>query len=411
MRNKIIILILIIPFFKINSQWITQSSGTVENLRSIYFINSETGYAAGEYGKMYKTVNGGNNWDTITTGIIRDINSLHFFNENTGIACANDGIIIRTSDSGINWTTIPSGVTGNLYAVSFSGTRGVCAGGDGTLLYSDNSGLNWTIAENGFFVIYYGADMFSESISYAAGVNTIFQPFVAKSVNGGSNWNFTNFYLNGNEGDLTDVCFISENNGFATSAVFNGQGGISRTTDGGSNWTTQLFERQLYSIDFAGINTGYCVGLQGLILKTTDGGLSWGSQSGTNNTLRSVFFTDSLTGYAAGDLGTIIKTTNGGLTAIIDPEEVIPGKYFLYQNYPNPFNPITTIRYFLPVNGFVTLKIYNTLGSEVSELVNETQSDGFHNVKFDGSNLAGGIYYYKFISGEFTEVRKLVLIK
>ena len=410
MRHLLIILIFIVPC-KIFSQWITLNSGTVENLRSIYFINSETGYVAGEYGKMYKTINGGNSWDTLNTGIIRDINSLYFFNESNGIACANEGMIIRTSNAGINWTSIPGGVTGNLYAVSFSSSRGVCAGADGTLLYSSNSGLNWTIAENGFFVIYYGADMLSENISFAAGVNTIFQPFVAKSTNGGANWNFNNFYLNGNEGNLYDINFINENTGFAASGVFDGQGGISRTTDGGSSWSTQLFERQLYSIDFAGINTGYCVGLQGLILKTTNEGLTWGSQSGTNVTLRSVFFTDSLTGYAAGDLGTIIKTTNGGLTAVSDPTEFLPGEYSLYQNYPNPFNPETKISFHIPVQKFVSLKVYNSLGKEIDVLMNGVISAGDHIVNFSGDNLAGGIYFYRISADDFTEVKKMILVK
>ncbi|HMR42040.1 MAG TPA: YCF48-related protein [Ignavibacteria bacterium] len=410
MRHLLIALTFMLPG-KLFSQWITLSSGTVENLRSIYFINSETGYTAGEYGKMYRTVNGGNSWDTINTGINRDINSVYFFNESEGIACANEGIIIRTANAGTNWISVSSGVTGNLYSVSFSDTRGVCAGADGTLLYSTNSGLSWTIAKNGFFVIYYAAEMFSKSISYAAGVNTIFQPFVAKSTNGGANWSFNNFYLNGNEGDLYDINFINEYTGFAPSGVFNGQGGISRTTDGGGSWSTQLFERQLYSIDFAGPNTGYCVGLQGLILKTTNGGLTWGSQSGTSGTLRSVIFTDSLTGYAAGDLGVIIKTTNGGLTAVSDPDEFAPGKYSLKQNYPNPFNPETNISFQLPVQKFVSLKVYNSLGKEIAVLINGNMTAGDHIVSFKGDNLAGGIYYYRFVAGNYTEVRKMILIK
>jgi hypothetical protein len=256
--------------------------------------------------------------------------------------------------------------------------------------------------------------MYSENIAYASGVNTIFQPYVAKSTNGGINWSFTNFYLNGNEGNLSDIKFISENTGFASSRVFDGQGGISRTTDGGANWTTQLFPQHLHSIDFNGMNTGYCVGLFGLILKTTDGGSSWESQNGTSVTLMSVHFTDSITGYAAGNLGTIIKTTNGGLSALNGTGEFIPDRYILYQNYPNPFNPSTHFEFGISKLGFVSLKLYNALGKEVAVLVNEIKPAGNYNYQFSADNyqLSSGIYFYSlFIDGNKVDTKRMLLLK
>ncbi|MBK8550956.1 MAG: T9SS type A sorting domain-containing protein [Ignavibacteria bacterium] len=415
MKNIIITLYFIFPAILL-SQWDTQITGTTENLRTIYFVNPVTGYAAGENGKMLRTANGGNIWSSVNTGITQNINSIYFFNASSGIACADDGIIIATTNSGANWSTIPSGVTDNLYSISFANSRGVCAGSGGTLLYSTNSGLNWTISENGFISTYYGADMFSESFSFAVGVNTIFQPLTAKSTNGGANWTFGVFYLNGNEGNLSDVSFISESAGFATSRVFDGQGGISRTTNSGADWTTQLFPQQLHSVDFVTSNIGYCVGENGLILKTTTEGFGWDNQPGSSVTLRSVHFTDSINGYAAGDMGKIIKTTNGGLSAIGDPVGITPDTFLLYQNYPNPFNPVTVIRYSIPskVRGQtsdVKLVIYDNLGKEVATLVNEKQNAGDYLVTFDGSNLSGGIYYYKINAGDFSEVRKMLLLK
>jgi uncharacterized delta-60 repeat protein len=91
--------------------------------------------------------------------------------------------------------------------------------------------------------------------------------------------------------------------------------------------------------------------------------------------------------------------------------EIIPQNFALEQNYPNPFNPTTTIKYDIPVENFVILKIFNTLGQEVATLVNEMQAPGFKAVKWDASNLPSGIYIYRLTAGKFTDVKKLMLIK
>ena len=83
----------------------------------------------------------------------------------------------------------------------------------------------------------------------------------------------------------------------------------------------------------------------------------------------------------------------------------------LLPNYPNPFNPSTSITYQLPKKGHVILKVYNTLGKEVTELVNETKEEGTYAVAFNGNNLPSGMYFYKIQSGEFLEVKKMLLIK
>jgi len=89
----------------------------------------------------------------------------------------------------------------------------------------------------------------------------------------------------------------------------------------------------------------------------------------------------------------------------------LPTEFALLQNYPNPFNPSTTINYELPASNFVTLKIYDLVGKEVATLVNEKLDAGRYTATFNGSNLASGMYFYKITAGEFTFVRKMVLIK
>src|SRR4030095_838713 len=89
----------------------------------------------------------------------------------------------------------------------------------------------------------------------------------------------------------------------------------------------------------------------------------------------------------------------------------IPVQFSLSQNYPNPFNPGTVINYSLPKDGFVSLKVYNTLGSQVAELVNASQTAGSYSARFDASGLASGIYYYKLESNGFTGTKKMILVK
>ena len=89
----------------------------------------------------------------------------------------------------------------------------------------------------------------------------------------------------------------------------------------------------------------------------------------------------------------------------------VPAEYKLEQNYPNPFNPPTTIRYVLPVRSHVTISVYNTLGQKVATLVDEGEDAGNHEVRFDGTGLASGVYFYRIHAGDFLQARKLLLIR
>jgi hypothetical protein len=92
-------------------------------------------------------------------------------------------------------------------------------------------------------------------------------------------------------------------------------------------------------------------------------------------------------------------------------QNLLPDAYSLSQNYPNPFNPVTNIKYQLPKDGFVTLKIFDITGREIANLVKEQKHAGFYTVSFNGSNFASGVYFYRIQSGDFTQVKKMVLIK
>jgi hypothetical protein len=88
-----------------------------------------------------------------------------------------------------------------------------------------------------------------------------------------------------------------------------------------------------------------------------------------------------------------------------------PSEFSLSQNYPNPFNPTTTIRYGLPNRSHATLTVYNTLGQQVARVVDGDMEAGYHEVKFDGSGLASGVYLYRLKAGNFIQARKLLLLK
>ena len=92
-------------------------------------------------------------------------------------------------------------------------------------------------------------------------------------------------------------------------------------------------------------------------------------------------------------------------------DESLPKIFNLNQNYPNPFNPITTVQYSIPQRSNVTLKVYDVLGNEIAELVNEEKGMGVYSVSFDASNLASGIYLYKIQAGSFVETKKMILLK
>ncbi len=108
------------------------------------------------------------------------------------------------------------------------------------------------------------------------------------------------------------------------------------------------------------------------------------------------------------DYSNIVTVTS--LTSI-DDNKIIPVNYSLAQNFPNPFNPETVIGYQLPASGYVSLKVYDLLGREVSTLVNEEKAAGSYEVKFDAKNLPSGIYFYTIQAGEFNQVRKMLLLK
>ena len=90
---------------------------------------------------------------------------------------------------------------------------------------------------------------------------------------------------------------------------------------------------------------------------------------------------------------------------------IVPNEFALKQNYPNPFNPSTKIEYQLPSEEKVSIRIFDILGNEVAQLVNEKIAAGVHTVEFDAANLPSGIYFYQISAGQYSQTKKLMLLK
>ncbi|HEY6952442.1 MAG TPA: T9SS type A sorting domain-containing protein [Bacteroidota bacterium] len=174
----------------------------------------------------------------------------------------------------------------------------------------------------------------------------------------------TNFYSPGKFSfDSSGALFVSFTN-------FQGGRGVYFTSDSGTTWT------------YAGLDSIYVNKL-----------ISYGDST-----------------FATTDAGLYILTRQGAATGIAG-SGAVPAAYALFQNYPNPFNPTTTITFSIAKFSIVNLKIYDLLGREVATLANGAMSAGLHEVTFDASKLASGVYFYQLRAGDFVSTRKLLLLK
>jgi len=105
------------------------------------------------------------------------------------------------------------------------------------------------------------------------------------------------------------------------------------------------------------------------------------------------------------------KTNELAFSLKIRENDIKPTEFMLYQNYPNPFNPTTIITYQIKESDYVQLKVYDVLCHEVALLVDKVQPAGYYQIIFDGNNLSDGIYFYRLQTGNFVDVKKMVLVK
>jgi hypothetical protein len=134
---------------------------------------------------------------------------------------------------------------------------------------------------------------------------------------------------------------------------------------------------------------------------------------GTSTEQHSYSFSDDQLG--AGSYSYRLKQTdfNGSFeySDVVNVEISIPSEFSLDQNYPNPFNPTTNISYSIPLQSFVSIRVYSVTGEEVAVLANGVQTEGHHQATFDARNLASGIYIVRMSAGSFSSTIKMNLLK
>jgi hypothetical protein len=155
------------------------------------------------------------------------------------------------------------------------------------------------------------------------------------------------------------------------------------------------------------------------IEKSSDGNIfsniGFVNGAGTSTETHNYSFTDKLNNYFNGTLYYRLKQVdfNGqaSYSQILTVKFNIIVQYSLSQNYPNPFNPVTNIKYTVPKNGPVTIKLFDITGKEITTLVNEVKPAGSYEIKFNAENLASGVYFYRMTANDFVSVKKMSILK
>ena len=444
-----------------------KTATSASTFESIYMFDPMNGYSCGSYGAIYKTTNGGASWDSVVTNIPATANlyKIQFISPTTGWAFSNAadtaGTIFKTTNGGTVWAQYKLGsTTGSdtkIYdAHMVNENYGWCVNYSPAPFKTTDGGLTWTEQplSDAYTGYLYGVKMVDTTTGYCIGGGDRFY----KTTNGGTMWNKMTSFSSGLSHysiDLVDTNYI---------AVGSSSGITAFTTNGGSSWAlhpTNGFG-SVYAITFdiptIGQPKAYAAGMYGAIFQregvpvpvelnlftaSVNGNsvnLNWSTATEINNSGFEIYrnTNNNLTkiGFIKGN-GTATQRNQYSFTDAnlsngrysyqlrqidfdgsskvynLSNEVVIgtPMTYSLSQNYPNPFNPSTVIKYSIPQSSLVTLKVYNILGKEVASLVNENKEAGNYTVNFSAKNLSSGVYFYTIKAGNFTQTKKMTIIK
>jgi len=388
---------------------------------------------------LLKTLDAGKTWIDITppnfTGSIIDVSMISKDNIwIVSVSSPDSSAILYTSDGGNYWTVQfndPTKTTSFNYIEMFDLQNGVAMGdalsiSDAALfLTTENGGETWNKKENNYPIlgsadVWRRLDFVSTEIGffceYWAGREN---QGLTKTIDGGDNWTL----LWPNAGfDL--IKFYNENIGimFDRKSIGDLVFGyyIITTRSGGSDSWMYPLDANGMGGDIEFVNDNYnliWLGVGESLFFSNDFGKTW-SESDLNTTVRDIVFVDDNHGWILADNGNLFYTKNNGVITNVEEinTELILNKIVLQQNYPNPFNPVTTINYSIPKNEKretrkVKLVVYDILGNEIAELANEEKSPGEYQIDFNADNIASGIYYYQLRTDDFVQTRKMMLIK
>jgi len=390
------------------STWFEQTSGTTGALYSVSAPSDNNAWICGAAGKILRTTNGGT-WVATTAPDANDQYCIWGIDANTAVTTSSSAsatFVYRTTNGGTNWTTVFTQTGGFMDGFYFKDANngimyGDPVGGRLQVWRTTNGGANWdstgqniTTAAAGWNNAMTG---FGDNVWIGTNTTTVF-----KTTNFGTNWTSqTSLQTNG-----YSLAFSSATTGLLGGAELN------ITTNGGTTWTamTSIGTGNISGITYNG-SAWFMTRQATPINISTNNGANW-SVSYTAPAGSNYHISKARTGsniWAVRSNGGIAKYgTALGITPVYS--ETVKN-YSLSQNYPNPFNPTTNIKFAIPTSGLVSLKVYNMLGKEVATLVSSNLSAGTYTYDFNASNLASGVYFYKLETANFSEVKKMSLIK
>jgi len=397
------------------SSWFALESGTSANLNSVDFIDGGTGIVVGASGTVLKTTDGGGSWDLINTGYSNDFNAVRIIDNDRVVIAGDGGLILHSADGGTTWEVIQqSGQDYDIYGLDIdrASGHGIAGGSGNTLIWTNNFGQNWTYIEGGYMSNYYCACMANADFGAVAGSNSIFQPLIGYTMNGGQSFNGQSFYPTfggtGYEGNARDCYFFDSDNGFFVGALWDGQGFITKEINWGTLfWDAIAFTHPVYGISFSGEYNGVVVGgndsFNTMIAETNDGGLTWlyATIQGTGQTMKDVVLTENA-GYAVGQNGEILqRDVMPGIT-----EENSAGKI---TTQPNPALSFATIHISLQSSQQVEIVLYDLAGRALKNIFSGTLPAGSTSIDINIDNLSAGLCYLKLQGRDFSATEKLLV--
>jgi photosystem II stability/assembly factor-like uncharacterized protein len=352
---------------------------------------------------LYCSTDGGESWVSLNTGIL------------SALALSNDGRlfigrsgegILRSTDNGGSWTNVYSSAAGGgSFAFGNPSVVFATTGGEG-LIRSTDSGSTWKQLNLGVISVFDVATMpggYVFALTSGKGV--------MRSSDNGETWMQVNtglpsLFVSSLTSGPGDILFIGR-----TSL----EGGLFRSTNRGDLWT--MIDSSLEAGSIAFNSRGHVfAAMQRLqtyegVFRSTDSGESWEKVS-------SGLLVPTVYSLASGPGDFLYAGTGSGVFTSAEPTvnihgigNTLPVKCVLDQNYPNPFNLGTIITFDLPRSSQVSLTVYDMLGRKVSVLINDRREGGVHEVKFDMSNIASGVYFYRIQAEDFIATKKMMLIK
>ncbi len=416
--------------------WRQQASGTGAVLYSVSMaMDTSIAWAGGAGGVVFRTTNGGNTWlPAGSVGIdVYNIFAVDALTAFVASDAASNARILRTTDGGATWqqvyqSTDPAAFIDvvHMFDASNGYALGDPVGGRWVLLRTTDGGSTWALRDT---LLQAGSEAgWNNSMWWVGNQYGWFgtnNTRVYRTTNGGANWSpgTTTGMLNS-----YSVAFADALLGMAGGSA---GGQTMKSTDGGATWTASSAAGTAALLGMTALDLStprwYATGSGG-VYKTTNHGTTWTldhSRAGLNNIAMKVVTVGAQNyacGYAVGNAGAISKYMEGLVPVGGIAGTTTPTQFMLDQNYPNPFNPTTEIRYALPYEAAVTLKVFNILGQEIATLVNETQSAAYYRVTWDGTNsrsgaVASGIYFFRMDAAprnggqHFTQIRKMLMIK